>query len=76
MKQYARIDVLGMLPGCLAESFIIIIDDAERSGETHTIKEMSEALKSARIPFAMGRYSGKKDCMVICSDDLKFVCSM
>lgn len=76
MRQYARIDVLRMLPDCLADSFIIIIDDAERSGETHTVKEMSEALKSAHIPFAMGRYNGKKDCMVICSEDLKFVCSM
>lgn len=76
MKQYARIDVLKMLPDCLAENFIIIIDDAERSGETNTIKEMSETLKALNIPFAMGRYSGKKDCMVICSENLKFVCSM
>ena len=76
MKQYARIDVLKMLPDCLAESFIIIIDDVERSGETHTISEMTGVLKESEIPFAMGKYSGKKDCMVICSEDLKFVCSM
>ena len=76
MKQYSRIDVLGMIPDCLADSFIIIIDDAERSGETHTINEMEAALQAADIPFAAGRYSGKKDCMVICSEDLKFVCSL
>ena len=76
MKQYARIDVLQLLPDCLAESFIIVIDDAERSGETHTIREMTETLKRNDIFFAQGRYSGKKDCVVICSEDLKFVCSM
>lgn len=76
MKQYARIDVLNMLPDCLADSFIIIIDDVERSGETHTIHEMAGVLKSSDILFTMGKYSGKKDCMVICSEDLKFVCSM
>ena len=76
MNQYARIDVLKILPDCLAESFIIIIDDAERIGETHTVKEMSEVLKEFHIPFATGRYSGKKDCIVICSENMKFVCSM
>ena len=40
------------------------------------VKEMSESLKASNIPFSMGRYSGKKDCMVLCSDDLKFVCTM
>lgn len=76
MPEYSRIDVLKMLPYCLAESFVIIIDDVERSGETRTVNDMAEILKASRIPFDMGRYSGKKDCMVICSDDLKFVCYM
>ena len=76
MKQYARIDVLKMLPGCLADSFIIMIDDTERSGETNTVNAMKEQLGKSGIAFAMGRYSGDKDCTVICSEDLKFVCSM
>ena len=76
MKEYSRIDVLRMLPDCLADSFIIIVDDAERSGETNTIKEMESVLQASHMSFATGRYSGKKDCMVICSEDLKFVCSM
>ena len=76
MPEYSRIDVLKMLPDCLAESFVIIIDDVERSGETRTVNDMAEILKASQIPFAMGRYSGKKDCMVMCSDDLKFVCYM
>ena len=76
MKQYSRIDVLKILPGCLADSFIIIIDDAERSGESHTIREMGNVLKASHIAFVMGRYSGKKDCVVICSENLRFACTM
>lgn len=76
MKQYARIDVLKMLPDCLADSFIIMIDDTERSGETNTVNAMKEQLKQSNIAFAVGRYTGSKDCTVICSVDLKFVCSM
>ena len=76
MKQYARIDVLKMLPGCLADSFIIMIDDTERSGETNTVNAMKEQLEQSGISFAVGRYSGDKDCTVICSENLKFVCSM
>ena len=76
MKQYARIDVLKLLPGCLADSFIIMIDDTERSGETNTVNAMRALLKQTGIAFATGRYSGDKDCTVICSENLKFVCSM
>lgn len=76
MKQYARIDVLKLLPGCLADRFIIMIDDTERSGETNTVNAMKEQLKQSGIVFAVGRYSGDKDCTVICSENLKFVCSM
>ena len=76
MKEYSRIDVLKLLPGCLADSFIIMIDDTERSGETNTVNAMKEQLEQSGIAFAVGRYSGEKDCTVICSENLKFVCSM
>lgn len=33
MKQYSRIAVLESLPECLAEQFVIMIDDTDRSGE-------------------------------------------
>jgi len=61
-----------MRPGAV----IVIIDDAGRSGETHTVQEMSDALNVAQIHFTTGRYRGKKDCVVICSENLKFVCTM
>lgn len=76
MKQYARIDVLKLLPSCLAENFIIMIDDTERLGETNTVKEMIKKLDENAIKCCVGRYSGQKDCTVISSENLKWVCSM
>ena len=76
MKQYSRIDVLKIMPACLAEDFIIMIDDTERPGEAQTVKEMKRVLEENGIVYATGRYSGIKDCTVISSINLKFVCSM
>lgn len=76
MKQYARIDVLGLLPECLGENFVIMIDDAERSGEMRTISEMQRCLEKAEIPCKRGRYSGKKDCVLICAKQNSFLATM
>lgn len=76
MKQYARIDVLGMLPECLDDNFVIIIDDAERSGEAHTVKEMELCLKNAGIPYRRGRYCGKKDSVLLCAEHMAFLATL
>lgn len=76
MKQYARIDVLQMLPDILADNWIILIDDCNRSGEQHTVQEMERVFKQSNIAYAKGKYSGMKDCVVLTSYKLKFVCSM
>ena len=76
MKLYARIDVLKLLPHCLSTDFVIMIDDCERSGETHTVAEMEACLKGADIPYKSGRYSGKKDCVLISAEHMGFLTSM
>ena len=73
---YARIDILDLIPDCLAESFMIIMDDYNRQGEKNMVKVLEENLKENDIIYVKGVYSGQKDCLVICSEDLKFVCSM
>lgn len=73
---YSRIDVLQLLPDCLAEDFVIMLDDCERSGENHTWEEMKRVLDTSGIKYAEGVYSGKKDCRVMSSKSLKFVCSI
>ena len=76
MMNYARIDVLKMIPGILEENFIILLDDTERSGEKNTINEMKAALTENNINYASGVYSGMKDMTVLCSESLKFLTTM
>lgn len=76
MKLYSRIDVLGILPDCLMESFIITLDDSERVGETHTLSEIELKLSEYKVSYKKGKYSGKKDTSIIAALDYQFLCSM
>lgn len=75
-KIYARIDVLEILPECLEEDFVIVIDDYNRKGEKNTVNEIERILKKDNISYCKGIYYGEKECMIISSEKLKFVCSM
>jgi len=76
MKQYSRIDVLKLMPGCLDGEFIIMLDDTGRSGEIHTFDAMSACLKEYGIEHKVGHYQGDKKTSVICSAGRKFFASM
>lgn len=73
---FSRIDVLKILPDCLKESFVILIDDVNRQGEMNTMKEMMRVLESNHIPFSQGIYEGSKDTGIIVSKDLYFLCTL
>ena len=75
-KIYARIDVLEILSECLEEDFVIVIDDYNRKCEKNTVGEIERILKEHNISYCKGIYYGEKDCMVISSERLKFICSM
>lgn len=76
MKQYARIDVLRMMPSCLLKDFVIMIDDTERNGETNTLKEMERCLVENNLRYKRGLYRGEKNCTILCAEDLGFLSSM
>lgn len=76
MKQYARIDVLGLMPECLNEDFVIMLDDTERSGEGRTFAEMRRCLSEHGIEATVGWYRGKKDMCLLSSKRNGFVASM
>ncbi|MBE6901521.1 MAG: hypothetical protein E7478_03520 [Ruminococcaceae bacterium] len=76
MKKFARVDVLSIIPQCLCDDFVIIIDDAHRIGEKHTIEEIERVLKAAKIDHKIGRYHGDKECDVICSRSLSFLATL
>ena len=76
MKQLSRIDVAKLVPKILKESFIIIIDDTNRIGETNCCKMIEGRLKESGIEFCQGSYQGDKKTTVICSTDYKYLCSL
>lgn len=73
---YARADILELLPQCLKKSFVIILDDYNRTGEQNTVKLLKEKLDDEKIMYCEGVYSGNKDIFVITSMDYKFLVSL
>ncbi len=73
---YSRADILGILPGCLNNEFVILMDDCQRNGEWHTCELICLMLQDAGIPYYVNTYSGEKDMVIIVSPNLKFLCSM
>lgn len=74
--KYARIDVLKIMPHCLGERFVIMVDDYNRPGEKEMVKELYKILDENGIEYSSGIYSGAKDCILIASKKYKFLCSM
>lgn len=76
MKEYARVDVLGLMPQILKKSFVLLLDDFGRSGEQHTARAMEETLDAHGIAYARGVYSGLKKTLILCSTDNHFFTSL
>ncbi len=72
----SRVDVLDLLPGCLAPSFAILLDDTHRSGEQKTVAIIEAHLTAAGIAHKAATYRGEKDCTLIASADQRFLCSL
>lgn len=76
MPEYARVDVVNLMPGCLADDFVIIIDDCNRSGEKNTVSYMKQVLEDNNIKFNVGKYNGDKEAILLCSHRYSFLCTM
>ena len=76
MPQFARIDILGLIPQHLEKSFVIILDDYNRAAEKNTAREITRKLDEAGIAYSQGQYQGEKSTLIICSADKKFLCSL
>lgn len=73
---YSRIDIIDLLPECLNDSFILMLDDAERKGEQNTLNMIARMLRDANIDFVHNYYSGVKATAIVASKDLHFYCTM
>lgn len=74
----SRRDMIPYIPKCLADDFIIIIDDCGRDGEKNLIREIRHILDQSGIDHVYGRYKSGSACHVglICSQRLRFFASM
>ena len=76
MKQYARVDVLSLIPQNLKGSFVILMDDYNRVGEKNTGKVIENSLKDNGINYIKGVYSGQKQMAIWVSEDNAFLRTM
>jgi archaellum component FlaC len=75
-NKYARVDFLKLVPNCLADSFVILVDDVNRPGEQNMVELLQRKLEQNHIQFCTGKYQGNKTTFVITSLDRKFLCSL
>lgn len=73
---YSRIDVLDIIPENINESFVIVIDDVNRTGEQNTVELIKEKLEINHIKYYIGKYMGDKDTYVIVSENNKFISTL
>ena len=73
---YSRMDILELLPGCLKEDFVILLDDYNRPAERNMIEKLKGILKDNGISFHTGVYRGNKDTFIVSSENLRFLCTM
>lgn len=73
---YSRMDIIDILPECLKDSFIIMLDDAERAGEQNTLKMIGSVLEENKMEYVFNYYAGSKATAIITSRDLHFLCTM
>ena len=73
---HSRRDIIDLLPDILEQSFVIIMDDYDRTGEKETIEEIGNTLNKYNIEFVQSTYSGLKDVCIITSKNYKFLSSL
>lgn len=76
MKVYSRIDILEILPDCLQNSWIIMMDDVDRIGEQNTLKKIKEILQDNKIAFECKEYMGQKKFAILASYNNRFFCTV
>ncbi len=75
-EEFSRVDFTELLPECLQDSFVIMVDDAERNGEQNTIQAISIILEKYHIAHTIAIMDGLKNTALIVSEDLAYLTSI
>lgn len=73
---YARAGILHYMPHILSDSFVVVFDDAERTGERMTVEAFQQLLNASKIAHTRFAVHGAKTQVVFCSPDLTFLQSI
>lgn len=72
-NRYSRSGVLEWVPQILADSFVVIFDDAERYGEIMTIEAFEKTLQARHVPYVGFDVNGVTRQYVFCSPAFSFL---
>lgn len=75
-KDISRIDIIEHIPACLAEDFVILMDDYNRSGEQKSVSKLEEKLKSEKIEYYKAVYESECDMCLIVSAKYRFLTTL
>ncbi len=67
--QYSHSGILQYMPSILAQSFVVVFDDAERYGEIMTIRALKGVFDACAVPYIQFLIHGIKTQVVFCSPD-------
>ncbi len=74
--KYSRCGILQYMPSILADSFVIVFDDAERYGEMATARALGDILNACGVRFLRFSLHGIKTQVIFCSPDLSYLQSI
>jgi 16S rRNA G966 N2-methylase RsmD len=74
--KYSRSQIISLTNSNLSENFCILVDDYDRTGERETGEEIKAILDAKKIKYLFAVYSGSKEHILICSENLKFLTSL
>lgn len=75
-SEFSRVDITEILPECLADEFVIMLDDSERNGEKRTNEVICEILHDAGIVAYTTEVEGLKNTRLIVSENQSYLCTI
>ena len=74
--KYSRTQIIDLAKHCLADDFVIIIDDYQRKGEQNTVKEIFSYFNLASIRYVFREYKSLKSHILITNPENKFLTTL
>lgn len=76
MDDVSRVDILEILPECLCDSWVMLLDDVGRKGELNTLERIKSCLQENGIEYMYRIHEGKNKFAVITSYNNRFYCTV